>query len=74
MFYVVKITKEQTQNTQTIFRFENYKEALIHYTNDFAGALAYDTTEFVSSCIMDEYLNILEKTKWEKPLPPETMP
>lgn len=68
-YYVVKITKEETQKTQVIYRYDDYRQAQIAYHNEFAGAIAYDTVLFASACIMDEYLNILEQTKYEKHVP-----
>lgn len=66
-YYVVKVTIEDTHETQKISPHDNYKSALIDFHNEFGGTLAYDTVKVCSMMLIDTYNRILEQARYERP-------
>ena len=68
MYYVVKATIENNQNTQEIRPHEDYRQALIDFHNVFGGTIAYDTVEVCMMQLIDIYGNKIEEARYEKPI------
>lgn len=62
MYYVIKITIEDEQHTQTIMPFEQYRTALTYFHSEFAAATDYDTVKTCTELFIDDYGNEVEKT------------
>lgn len=66
-YYVVKVTIEDTQETQEIRPHDNYKSALIDFHNVFGGTISYDTVKVCSMMLIDTYNKKLEEARYERP-------
>ena len=65
-YYVVKVTIEDTQTTETIRPHDTYKDALIDFHNVFGGTIAYETVKVCSMMLIDTYNKILEQARYER--------
>ena len=66
MYYLVKITHEDAQNTQVIFAYDTEKVALMAYHQELAGAMAYDTVKTCLCMLIDDLGRVLTQEKYER--------
>ena len=66
MFYVVKVTIEDTQKTQVIRPHENEREAVIDYHNEIANTIVYDTVLVCTALLIDDYGKVLKSERYER--------
>lgn len=59
-YYVVKITIEDTHDTQIIEKYESQKAAAMAYGEIINGTLAYDTVKVCNVMVVDDYFNKIE--------------
>lgn len=66
MFYVVKVTIEDTQKTQVIRPHENERAAVIDYHNEIANTIVYDTVLVCTVLLIDDYGKVLKSERYER--------
>lgn len=65
-YYVIKITIEDTQTTEQIRPFDNYRGAVIDYHNVIGGTITYDTVKVCTCMLIDEYGKVLKSERYER--------
>lgn len=66
MFYVVKVTIEDTQKTQVIRPHEEQRAATIDYHNEIANTITYDTVQVCMCMLIDDYGKVLKQERYER--------
>lgn len=66
MYYLIKVTTEDAQNTQVIFAYDTEKAALMAYHQELAGAMAYDTVKTCLCMLIDDLGRVLTQEKYER--------
>lgn len=66
MFYVVKVTIEDTQKTQVIRPHEEERAATIDYHNEIANTITYDTVQVCTVLLIDDYGKTLKSERYER--------
>ena len=74
MYYVVKITIEDTQKTETIRPHVNERAAVIDYHNMIGGTIVYDEVQVCTCLLIDEYGKVLKQERYERAVPQESNP
>ena len=59
-YYVVKITIEDTHDTQLIEKYSTLKAAAMAYGEIINGTLAYDSVKVCNVMVVDDYFNPIE--------------
>lgn len=70
-YYLVKITREESQDTQTIFAYDSQNKALIAFHQEMAGAMAYETVLSCMCMVIDERGVTLAQERYLKAAPNE---
>lgn len=67
MYYVVKITIEDSQKTQVIRPHEEERAATIDYHNEIANTITYDVVQICTCLLIDDYGKVLKQERYERP-------